>query len=158
MTQEQEIDVAAAHKYFGPACFNDTWSLIEALGDAPTAEEQENLVLSAAASMWHWRQRDDVSATNESVGAWLLARVYALIDRPAEALNWANRSLQKAQQAGGEKFYVGYAFEALARATAKEDTQKFREYLMEAKRALDAIDDEDSRQLLAADLAELSAD
>ena len=51
-------------------------------------------------------------------------------------------------------FYIGYAYEALARAEAVAgNAQKMKEYLEKAREAAEAVSDEDSKKFLMDDLA-----
>lgn len=155
MADGTSMDVQRAHRHFAPSCFNETWEMLEALGDEPTPEAIDELVLTAAASLWHWTQRSDVTDQNLSVGAWLLARVYAVAKRHDEAMHWARRSLELAERAGEKPFYVGYAYEALARACAAAKPDEAREYEALAREHAASVGDEESRRLLVADLESL---
>lgn len=150
------MDERRAHKHFAPSCFNRTWELLEDFDSDRDAERQDELVLTAAASLWHWTQRDDVTAKNRSVGAWLLSRVYSVVDRRQEALYWAQRSLDLAEKAEAEPFYVGYAYEAFARAHQGSDPDEAKRYLELAEEQARSVDDEETRRLLEKDLAQFN--
>ena len=87
MTQDSELDLAPAHKQLAAQCFSAAWKLL----DKPerSADDDDQLVMLAQASVWHWTQRPDCTPKNLSIGYWQLARVYAVLKRPAEALHYA---------------------------------------------------------------------
>ena len=70
-----DFDPAKAHN-FSAHCFNIEWELIDKPERTPA--ENEQMILYALASLWHWTQRPDCSTTNLSIGYWQAARVYAL--------------------------------------------------------------------------------
>ncbi len=149
MTKAPNFDQQGFHKHFAADCFNNTWSFI----DKPdrTSEEDEQMILLALSSLWHWTQREDCTQQNLSVGYWLAARVHALVGRPDDARRYGQRSLECAAEA--EPFYAGYAYEALARAeqVAGNHTES-AEYLESARQLADKVDDEDSKKMLLDDL------
>ncbi len=141
--------VPDAHRFFSLACFNDTWTWIEKADRTP--EETEQMVLLAHASMWHWTQRADVTDQNRSIGYWQLARVMVLAGEPAQALKFAHRCL--AVSADLAPFYRGYAWEAKWRAEALlDDAQAAVASHQQAMLCLDAVEDDEERAALAADL------
>lgn len=152
MMDETLSDDQEVHRSFAPRCFNRTWELLDELGDNPSEDEADAAVLTAAASMWHWTQREDVTEKNLSVGAWLLSRVHAVAGRSEEAVYWADRSLQLAEKAGSEPFYLGYAYEALARAYGPSDADRAQQYLEVARDQAASVDDAELRELLEQDL------
>jgi hypothetical protein len=66
------------------------------------------------ASIWHWTQREDCKSTNLSIGYWQASRVYALAGRIEDARRYGELCLKHSHQE--VPFYLGYAYEALARA------------------------------------------
>lgn len=150
MNDAQPLDVPLAHRQFSAAAFNSAWDLIDNADRTP--EEDIELVCRAAASLWHWSQRDDVTDQNLSVGYWQLSRVFSLLGEGNLAKRCGESCLAKAENA--EPFYVGYAHEALARAAMTSgDTYSFGHHKREAERYLKQVTDVDSRDLLAGDLA-----
>ena len=80
--------------------------------------------------MWHWSQRADCTPTNLSMSYWQTSRVFALLGQVENARRFAQRCLQVSQSEGIEPVYLGYAYEALARAEmVAGDREKMREYL-----------------------------
>jgi len=146
------FDAAKAHAFFAADCFNNAWGLIDKVDRAP--EEGERMLELAMASVWHWTQREDVTPSNLAVGYWQVSRVHALLGRADEARRYGELSLAKGQEGGSDPFTIGYAYEALARAESIAGRAAQRdEYLAEAKKAADDVEDIESRQWLLDDLA-----
>lgn len=151
MSDQPEFDTAAAHRFFAAQCYNDTWELM----DKPdrSAAEDERMLLLSMASLWHWSQRADCTATNLSISYWQLARVYALLGQADNARRFGLRCQQISQTEGVEPFYLGYAYEALARAEAVAgDTAQRDEYLRAAHEITERIANEEYQQMLVNDL------
>jgi hypothetical protein len=151
MSKQPEFDVEAAHRYFAAECFNRAWDLI----DKPerTPEEDEQMIELSLASAWHWSQRPDCSPENRSVGYWQASRIYALLGRAGFARRYGQLSLAALEGAGELPFYLGYAYEALARAeSVRGEPAKRDEYLALARQAAERVADADSRSALLADL------
>lgn len=102
------------HELFSVDCFNRCWNFIEKAQRSD--EDNENMILVAHASLWHWKQRIDCKASNLSVGYWQVSRAYALANSPELARKFAERCLEVSLQGKLGAFYVAYAYEALARA------------------------------------------
>jgi hypothetical protein len=155
MSGEAHFDLVAAHKYFSAWCFNRAWSLIE----KPDRTEAEVRLMEALshASIFHWISRPDCTDKNLSVGYWQASRIQALIGNAQEAIRHARTCL--AYSANLEPFYLGYAYEALARAAGlMNDAANFADYLSKAESLAGQVADEQDRQLLAADLSQLRSD
>jgi len=103
------------------------------------------------ASVWHWKQRPDCTETNLSIGYWQLSRIYSLLGEAANAVRYGCLCRDTGRDAG--PFYLGYAYEALARAeSVAGDKSKMQEYLDEANRLAESIADQDEQELLMNDL------
>ncbi|HVV99423.1 MAG TPA: hypothetical protein VHB77_03720 [Planctomycetaceae bacterium] len=147
------IDLAQAHRHFSADCFNRTWDFI----DKPdrSAEDDEAMVLSTLASLWHWTQRSDCTDQNRSIGHWQASRVYALVGQGDNARRHGERCLAFAS--GAPPFYVGYAHEALARAAdVLGDAAAKERHLQEAWGCAGTVTDESARSALEQDLKTLS--
>ncbi len=154
MTKKPDFDLQAAHKYFSAECFNRAWDYI----DKPVRKSNEgDLMLQLSmASLWHWTQRTDHTATNLSVGYWQVSRVYALLRQADQARHYGQRCLEAAQGEDVEPFYRGYAYEALARAELVADNEDGMEkYLILAHQAAASITDPKEKKLLLKDLASI---
>ncbi|MEW5825229.1 MAG: hypothetical protein AB1778_00150 [Candidatus Bipolaricaulota bacterium] len=149
---EIAFDAASAHRHFSADAFNRTWALL----DKPdrSAEDDEQMLLCAAASLWHWTQRDDATAENLSVGYWLVSRVHAVAGCAEESARYARLALTEAEKPDVGPFYLAYAYEALARAEAAAGRRKPAiDNLAKARRVAETVPDASSRQMLLDDLA-----
>ena len=148
------FDLKDAHKFFAADCFNKVWDLISR--ESRTAEEDQQMILLNQASIWHWTQREDCTNRNLSIGYWQAARVYALVGDGDNARNAAKLSMQNTSE--DEPFYLGYAYEALARAEFVDGNKaEAKAHVAKAKNLLERITDADSKKWLSDDLAELES-
>lgn len=152
MVKKPDFDLQAVHKYFSAQCFNRAWDLIDKPVRKPDQDEQ--MLQLSLASLWHWTQREDCTPTNLSIGYWQVSRVYALLHKPDMARRYGNLCLQVSQQQGVPPFYLGYAYEALARAEnvdgKLDDAEK---YLIEAHQIAATLPGEEGKKQLLADLS-----
>ena len=95
MATDPGFDVERAHRHFAATNFNRCWELIEKGERSP--EDEEQMLLLAQSSLWHWTQRGDLEPDNLSIGHWQLSRVNALLGRHEESLRHAPRSLEIAR-------------------------------------------------------------
>jgi hypothetical protein len=147
-------DWTEAHHHFSTSLFNATWVLL----DQPdrTADDEAQMLLRAMASYYHWTARADATDRHHSVGAWLIARVQAVLGRAEDARWWAQRSLTAAERGGLSAFYVAYAHEALARAACvRGDAVEASAQLELAHALILQVDDLDERQALVGDLEQV---
>ena len=152
MAGQADLDLVAAHKYFSAWCFNRAWDLME----KPDRTEAEIRLMEALshASIFHWISRPECTDQNLSTGYWQASRIQALIGNAHQASLYARRCLGYSENL--EPFYLGYAYEALARAASlMNDQANFVDYLDKAESLAQRVTDEQDRQLLAADLAQL---
>jgi len=150
--KKPDFDLAAAHKYFSADCFNRTWDYI----DKPvrTTEEADTMLQLSLASLWHWTQREDCTATNLSIGYWQVARVFALLQQADNARHYGELCLEASQKEGVLPFYRGYAYEALARAEQVAGNHgEMEAYLVQANQLATALPDLEEKQQLLKDLA-----
>lgn len=152
MPAELSFDLAAAHKYFAAHCFNAAWDLTDKSSRTP--EEERLMVALNQASLYHWQSRSDCTNQNLSVGYWQASRIQALLGNAGEAARHADVCLS--YSSGLEPFYVGYAYEALARAASLGgDRQKAGEYFSLAQAQVQLVRNAEHRALLVKDLAGL---
>lgn len=152
MPKAPTFDLREAHLYFSAHCFNSAWDLM----DKPSRsdEETEQMIQRCLASLWHWAQRDDCSDQSLSIGYWQAARVFALAGDAARARYYGELCLERSRDL--EPFYLGYAYEALARAAKVAGYQAgVTEYLEKANACLAEVKDPESRKMLEADLKSL---
>lgn len=143
------FDLEKAHRYFSAECFNKSWDLIEK--PHRTAAENEQMLLRAIASLWHWTQRSDCTARNLSIGQWQVSRVFALLGDAKNAKHFAQNSLEHAKD--DTPFYRGYAHEALARAAMLAgDKESMEKQLALARENAAGCADAEERKMLEKDL------
>ncbi|MBU6160634.1 MAG: hypothetical protein KGO50_05900 [Myxococcales bacterium] len=156
MSSSDTIDPQQLHRQQSVALFNRAWDLLDR-GERTPAED-EAMFLAACASLWHWNQRDDVTARHRSIGCWQISRVQAMLNRGADSMHWARRSLEEAIAAGSDPFYTGYAHEAVARAAGiLGKTELMRRHQTTARDMAAGVADEGLRKALQDDLNTVKA-
>jgi len=142
------------HRALGVGLYNRCWDLME--NEDRTRDEDDELVATAFASMYHWLQVGN--AANRARSHWMCARVYAVTGRAEPALFHARRCVELVE-AGGEGFEdwdVPGSYEAMARALAVSgDLEGAAEWKARAAVALDAIANTEDRAPIEGDLATL---
>ncbi|MFP6585024.1 MAG: hypothetical protein VCD00_21010 [Candidatus Hydrogenedentota bacterium] len=142
------------HRQYAVQCFNECWDYIDK--EMRNDEDIEQMLLLVHASLWHWKNSLDSTPENLSVGNWQVSRVYALAGHGELSRKFAQRSLVIARDAELSPFYIGYAYEALARAQAVSGaSDHVAEYLAKANAALANVSRDEERELLQADLQNL---
>jgi tetratricopeptide (TPR) repeat protein len=151
MSKPPDFDLAAAHRYFSSECFNRAWDLIEKANRTP-AEDDEMVRLSIT-SCWHWSQRSDCTAKNLSISYWQISHIYALLTQVDNARIYAQRCLEISQKEDVPPFYLGYAYEALARAEAiAGETARMKAHIASALQVAEKITDLEAHKQLLNDL------
>lgn len=152
-SKSAKFDVEAAHKYFAAHCFNQAWDLIEK--NHRSTDEDLLMVALNQASLYHWSQCPDYNDQHRSVGYWQASRIQSILGNSTEAQRYAEICLSYSHDL--EPFYIGYAFEALARAAKiAGDNSKYREYLAAAEEKVKTISSKEERELLEKDLEDLN--
>lgn len=147
-------DEQAVHRSFSARWFNETWTWIDQEQRTPLEEEQ--MMETAAASLAHWRRREDVTALNLSIGCWQVSRACALAGEASLARRYALRCQEYSREL--DAFYQGYACEALARAAAVSgDRAGAKAHLAEAYQLSAGVADPEERQALQDDLDVLAS-
>ncbi len=142
------------HRHFSADCFNRCWTLIDK--KTRTADQTQEMLLLASASLWHWTQRDDCEPKNLSIAYWLLGRVHCLAGDPNSAKRFSEKCIEISAEANLPPFYLGYGYEVMADASLRAgETTSAGKYLDLARSQLAKIKDKESKDLLAADLAKL---
>ena len=142
------------HRALGAGLFNRTWDLLEI--EARTPAEDDEMIDTAHASAWHWRQVGN--AANEARGHWMCSRVYAVLGRGEPAVHHARRAwdVLAAGGEGIEDWDAPAAAEAMARALAiSGDPAGAAEWKRRAEEGLAKVADEEDRRVVEADLATL---
>ena len=144
------------HRSLGAGLYNRTWDLLEIEGRTPAQDDE--LVDTAHASAWHWRQVGN--AANAARGHWLCSRVYAVLGRGEAAVHHARRA-NEVLAAGGEgieDWDAAAAAEAMARALAVSgDRDGAAEWKARASSALAAVAEAEDRSAIEGDLATIPA-
>ena len=149
MTPSPSFDRVAAHKYFSTQCFNQAWELIEKPDRTP--EEDLRMVTLNQASLFHWQNRPDCTDQNLSIGYWQSSRIQSLLGNPAEARRYAELCLGLSLEL--DAFYLGYAHEALARASqVAGERAEALEHLERARHQARRVSRAEDRVLLEKDL------
>lgn len=144
-------DVTRWHRTFAPRFFNHTWELM----DREVLDEDgiDEMLSSAFAQRAHWYQVGD--ARNRAIADWQVSRAAVIAGYPDLARRFGERSLREG--AGLDPFVLGFGHEAIARAAASvDDLGTFEEHLAAARELCDQIEDDEDRQVLAADLDQMS--
>lgn len=138
------------HRKIAGYLFNHTWYLLDK--KRRTQAENDEMLHAAHASRYHWGRVG--RPLNLSIGEWQVSRVYSVLGRPEPAIFHARRALEIAHLNGLGRFYVAYAYEALARAFAIARKPHDRDkYIRLAQRTSEGIRDVDDRRMLEEDLA-----
>jgi hypothetical protein len=147
-----EFDVQGAHHRFAVECFNGTWDLLEK--EDRSEDDTAEMIHMAHASLWHWRHSEHGDPQHFAVGAWQLSRVYAEAGLAEQARRYGEESLLLCRHHELAAFYLGYAYEALARAAAVAGDATERERQLGAAQAVARrIEDTSNRKTLLDDLA-----
>ncbi len=133
--------------------YNETWKLLDQQNR--TQREDDRMMHMAHASRFHW---DTVGTDQQrAIGEWQISRVYAALGRASSAVLHAERAVEYAQSPGLDDWVVASAYEGLARAHAVAgDLPSARRARDRCRLLLDAIDDDEDRQVVAADLDSLA--
>ena len=121
--------------------------------DARSDDEDDEMIHCAHASAYHWTRVG--TAVNRARGEWQCSRVYALLGRGEPALTHARRCLElvEANPDETEPWDLPAAYEALARAHSVEgNAGEASRYVGLGREALAAVEDEEDRAHIAADL------
>lgn len=146
-------DVAAWHRTFAPIAFNRTWELLDA--EDLTREDEEEMLASTFAQRYHWYEVG--TERNRAIADWQVSRVAGVLGYADLARRFGERSLEIAVEYDLDPFVRGFAHEAIARAAASvDDIETFTEHLELARAALAEVEDDEDRETLQADLAEMS--
>lgn len=150
---QSQVNWEAAHPFFSASCFNQAWDLIDKQDRTP--EEDELMISLVHASIWHWSQRPDCTDTNRSIGYWQASRVYALLGQAGNARRYGQLCLEVTPK--DLPFFLGYAYEALARAEwVAGDHEKANAYLAEARQQAARVPDPENQKFLEADIDSIS--
>jgi len=151
---DPKFDSNDAHKFFAADCFNKAWGLISK--EDRTPEDDRQMILLNQASIWHWTQREDCTKRNLSIGYWQAARIHALVGDAESARKAA--MISKENTSEEEPFFLGYAYEALARAELVAGNRaEASEQLEQARVLAEKVTEAEDKKWLVTDLDELAA-
>ena len=155
-TQDPDEISLAIHRRLAVSNFNRSWEFM--LTEGRTAALDDELIHTVHASAYHWRQFGGTAA-NIARGENQCARVYASLGRGEAALHHAERCLQLVEAGGDaiEDWDLASALEVLARAhLVAGNHNEARQIAGLAYLALQDVADEDDREVIAGQLAELN--
>lgn len=139
------------HQQLSAKCFNESWKYISK--KQRNSEDIENMLSSAYASLWHWKQRKDCTPKNLSIAYWQLAKVHCLANKADTAKAFAEKCLSVSQKNKLKAFYIGYAYEALSQsALISKDSINAKNFLSQAQEQCKLIDNKENQKYLQADL------
>jgi hypothetical protein len=134
--------------------FNRTWDLLDT--PARTHDDDDEMVHCAHASRYHWSQAPECQPHNLAVGEWQCSRVYSVLGRGEPALWHARRCLERCQAGNVTGFFLGTAYEALARAhRVAGDSVEAARWEGLARELAGTLSDSDDREQLLSDLDSL---
>jgi len=144
-------DEQAVHERFSVDCFNLAWDLLDRSDRSP--EQDEEMLRLSVASTWHWAKRSDCTAENLSVGLWQTSRIHSVLEHMEEARRYATLCVQESSKQNVGVFFLGYAYEATARAeTLAGNASAATVALEHAEKLATQIEDADARSMLEQDL------
>ena len=148
---KQYNDEQKMHHYMGRQMNNQTWSL---LGKTDRSEDDdERMVYFAKASLYHWRKSPQFEPVNEQRGQWMIAHVFAVLNRGEEALTHAETCMDITMNESLKDFDLAYAYECKARACASlGQSEKMNKCFLNAKAAGETIKKDTDRKLFFSDL------
>jgi len=149
---EEKYTLEEAHRRFAKSCNTRVWELLDKTPRTPA--ENEDLLLTAQASLYHWQQLG--AALNIQRGHWLLSHVCVVLHEPSGAMKHATRCIEltKAHMSEMKDFDIAYAFEAMARTYAQlGDLMNAKEYYDLALRVGHAIKDPEDKQIFMGDFS-----
>jgi uncharacterized protein YndB with AHSA1/START domain len=139
------------HRAQGIECNNSIWELI---GKADrTADDDEEMLRRAYASVYHWQRAARRGPENEARGVYMVSKVQLLVGQPALALHYADRCIAQCAQHGLVDFDLAYAHEVRARALHALGRQAEAEAEWAAALAVPIADPED-KAIVDADFAD----
>jgi tetratricopeptide (TPR) repeat protein len=143
-----------SHRQIASQCFNRVWDFLDL--QERTKEEEEQMVHLAHTSFWHWTQVEEHTPQNLSIGYWQIARVYAVVGNGEQSQYYADRCIEVSLEASIPPFYIGYGYEALARAYMVLGQNEIAlDTFQKALRYAEEVVVEDSKKMLLKDLYEI---
>ncbi|MCU0506614.1 MAG: helix-turn-helix domain-containing protein [Chloroflexi bacterium] len=146
---------AATERALAVDLFNRVWSLLETPDRTPA--QVDEMIHAAHASRHHWAAVG--TAANLARGEWQCSRVYATLGRGEPALWHARRCVAILEESAIADWDIAAGYEAMARACAiAGDLAAARAWAARAQAACDAIEEDEDRRIVQADLDGLVLD
>lgn len=141
-----------AHHYLGIEMNQQVWKLL-GQEDREGADDKR-MERFAQASLYHWQHSPSFQPLNAQRGHWLLARIYAVLERADDALHHARECLRLTEALDLKDFDLAYAHEGMARAlAAAQNATEAMAHFQRAREAGEAIAGVKDRGYFADDLA-----
>ena len=140
MMSQSELEF---HRKITRECFNETWNYLDRR--ARDSRKEQPMLHLAHASRYHWSYVGN--AQNFAIGDWQISRVYAAINQPHLALNFAKPALDICEKDNLSEVIIS-AYEGMARAYAvAKNRQSAKNYINKAREQLarSTADDEDKK-------------
>lgn len=140
------------HRTQGIAANNGTWDWLGKPEGERTADDDEQMTLSAYAAAYHWARAARSGPENVARANWLISRVWAVRGNGALALHHADMVIATCIDNDLHDFDRAYAHEGRARALACLGRTAEATAERACAAAVPIVDDED-RSIVDADLA-----
>jgi uncharacterized protein YndB with AHSA1/START domain len=140
------------HRAQGIAANNGTWDWLGKPDGERTADDEEQMTLSAYAAAYHWARAARSGPANVARANWLISRVWAVRGNGPLALHHADIVLSTCREHELRDFDLAYAHESRARALAALGRLEEAAAERATAAAVPIVDDED-RAIVEADLA-----
>ena len=142
----QDID----HREMAAERYNHCWDLLER--DDRSRDEDFELLTSAFVSRYYWSMAG--GPEQWAVSDWMVSRAAAVIGEGSLSLAFAQRANDAVQEFDAPDWLVASTAEGLARAYAALGSEQDRDvWLNNAESLVEVIADEESRELIASQLA-----
>ncbi len=119
-TEEKKVseytDADKMHHYMGIEMNIQTWNLLG--NDDRNEQDDVRMIHFAKASLYHWLKSPKFEPVNEQRGYWMMSRVYAVLGKGKEALQYADETMRLTTEHEFKDFDLAYAYESKARAYA----------------------------------------
>jgi hypothetical protein len=141
----QELAQVDWHRHIAVESFNRVWELIEQPNRSPA--DDRTLLEAAFTSRYHWGVVGEIE--NQMVGDWQLARVLADLKYGEPALLYAESCLTACQAHDFGPYFLGAAYEVMARALAViGSADQAQQNLAQAREIAQSVPDPDDRAYL----------
>jgi DNA-binding transcriptional MerR regulator len=145
----------ATERALGVALYNHVWTLLETPDRTPA--QTDEMIHAAHASRHHWAAVG--TAANLARGEWQCSRVYAVLGRGEPALWHARRCVAILEANGIGDWDLAAGYEGMARASAAAgDLAEARAWAARAQAACDAVEEDEDRRIVQADIDGLPLD